>query len=260
MKKQKTGCKLRNWPQYNKGLRARGAINLWISEEAAQKWFASERTGKKGRPKRYSDEAILTALMLRSLFKLPLRALEGFLASVIKLMELQIATPSYTQICRRSQQLGKQLNELSARQVTDLVLDSTGLKVYGEGEWKVRKHGASKRRVWRKLHLAVCPQSHEIIMASLTTHSVSDAEVGVKMLEACPESLQRIYGDGSYDKIACYKACYERSIVPLIPPQRNAVNRSIKFPELSARDASQAQIRSLGGGEEGRKSWKTLVG
>ena len=252
--------KVRNWPAYNNALRAQGAINIWFSEEASQRWFSNEGTGKKGRPPRYSDEAILTALMLRALFKLPLRALEGFLGSVIELMKLQLTAPCYTQICRRSQQLGKPLNQLSSQSVTDLVFDSTGLKVYGEGEWKVRKHGASKRRVWRKLHLAVCPKSHAIIMGSLTTHSVTDAEVCVKMLESSSQSLARIYGDGAYDKLACYKACYERGLVPIIPPQRNAAKSNGKLPSLAARDSNQAQIASLGGLEGGRKRWKRLVG
>lgn len=140
-----TKYRIRNWKDYNRSLVKRGGITVWFSEDAISKWRPAP-TGKQGRPSTYSDDAILTALMIRFVFHLPLRALEGFLASLVSVMSLSLCTPSYTQICRRAYALGKDLKRLTTRSITDLVIDSTGLKVFGEGEWKVRQHGYSKRR------------------------------------------------------------------------------------------------------------------
>ena len=145
----------------------------------------------------YSEDAILTALMIRFVFRLPLRALQGFLTSLVFVMRLSLPIPCYTQICRRARSLGQELRRLSKANVTDLVIDSTGLKVYGEGEWKVRKHGYSKRRTWRKLHLAACPNSHEILFEALEDNSVADCEIYPKFLEKAPKSVKRTYGDGA---------------------------------------------------------------
>ncbi len=106
--------------------------------------------------------------------------------------------PSYTQICRRARLLGQELKKLSEKNVTDIVIDSTGLKVYGEGEWKVRQHGYSKRRTWRKLHLAVCPDSSEIIFEILTENKIADCEVYPKLLEAMPKSVKHTYDPDCY--------------------------------------------------------------
>ena len=172
----KTRYHIRNWKDYNKSLIQRGSITVWFSEDAINKWYATS-TGKRGRPSIYSDDAILTALLIRVIFHLPLRALEGFLSLLVLALGIFLQTPSYSQICRRAQLLGKHLRCLSKRKITDLVIDSTGLKVYGEGEWKVRQHGYSKRRTWRKLHLAVCPDSNEIIFVKLTENKTSDHKI-----------------------------------------------------------------------------------
>ena len=186
----KAKYRIRNWNDYNKSLIQRGSITLWFSEDAIKKWTAPKEIGKKGRPKLYSDDAILTALIIRSVFHLPLRALQGFLTSLVVILSVGLPIPSYTQICRRAMLLGKELKKLSRKNVTNIVIDSTGLKVYGEGEWKVRQHGYSKRRTWRKLHLAVCPDSNEIIFEVLTENKIADCEVYPKLLEAMPKSVK----------------------------------------------------------------------
>jgi hypothetical protein len=167
--------RIQNWKEYNKSLIQRGSLTIWFSEDAMKKWVAPREEGKRGRPVIYSDDAILTALVIRSVFHLPLRALQGFLASLFMIMAIGFPVPCYTQISRRSKMRGQGLKKLSRRKITDLVIDSTGLKVYGEGEWKVRQHGYSKRRTWRKLHLAICPSTKEIIFEMLTENSVADA-------------------------------------------------------------------------------------
>lgn len=212
---------IRNWKDYNRSLIQRGSITVWFSEDAISKWHAAP-TGKRGRPSTYSDDAILAVLLIRFVFHLPLRALEGFLASIVSVMGLCLCTPSYSQICRRAQLLGRDLKRLTKRKITNLVIDSTGLKVYGEGEWKVRQHGYSKRRTWRKLHLAICPDSNEILFVRLTDNKTPDHEIYPQLLEAAPKTVERTYADGAYDRELCYQANFDHGASPIIPPQKNA--------------------------------------
>lgn len=130
--------RITNWSKYNKSLIQRGSINFWFSEDAISKW---QHTNEKGRPQEYSDDAILCSLLVRTVYHLSLRALEGFLSSLVALLGHSINIPSYSQICRRSKVLKKVLKKLSNRRPHDIVFDSTGLKVYGEGEWNVKQHG-----------------------------------------------------------------------------------------------------------------------
>ena len=184
--------RITNWPEYNRSLIQRGSINFWFSEEAINKWRATDHTNEKGRPQEYSDDAILCALLIRTVYHLPLRALEGLLNSLASLLNLSIKIPSYSQICRRAKTLGKALKKLSNKRPHDIVFDSTGLKVYGEGEWKVRQHGASKRRTWRKLHLGMDPDSKEIIVADLTSNGVGsgDGQIGKNLMKK-PQKVQK---------------------------------------------------------------------
>lgn len=237
----------------------RGSITVWFSEDAIEKWHA-EPTGKKGRPAVYSDDSILVALMIRFVFSLPLRALEGFLASLTIMLKLNLQTPSYSQICRRAKNLGKNLEPLTKRHVTDLVIDSTGLKVYGEGEWKVRQHGVTKRRTWRKLHLAICPDSHEILFVKLTDNKTSDHKVYPQFIDQAPATVKRTYGDGAYDRAACYQANFKHGSKPIIPPQRNARYRRNAPDHYQERNHSVLEIRGLGGDDEARRLWKILKG
>jgi hypothetical protein len=255
----KTKYRIRNWKEYNKSLVQRGSITVWFSEDSIDKWHATP-TGKRGRPATYSDDAILTALLIRFVFHLPLRALEGFLSSLVSLMGLHICVPSYSQICRRAQFLGKDLKRLTKRNITDLVIDSTGLKVYGEGEWKVRQHGYSKRRTWRKLHLAICPDSNEILFVKLTDNKTVDHQVYPQFLKKAPKTIKRTYGDAAYDRAMCYQANYDHGSSLIVPPQRNARYR-VNTPEyLDERNKAVLEIRGLGGDDDARKLWKKLKG
>ncbi len=251
--------RIRNWKDYNKSLVQRGSLTVWFSEDAIDKWHAAP-TGKRGRPTTYSDDAILTALLIRYVFHLPLRALEGFLSSLVSVMGLCLYTPSYSQICRRAQLLGKELKRLTKRKVTDLVIDSTGLKVYGEGEWKVRQHGYSKRRTWRKLHLAICPDSNEILFVKLTDNKTPDHKVYPQFLKRAPKTVKRTYGDGAYDRAMCYRANFNHGSSPIVPPQRNARYRMNVPEHLQARNKALLEISGLGGGDDARKLWKKMKG
>jgi hypothetical protein len=253
----KAKYRIRNWKDYNRSLVQRGSITVWFSQDAVDKWRAAP-TGKRGRPSTYSDDAILTALLIRFVFHLPLRALEGFLSSLVLTLEISLQIPSYSQICRRAQLLGKNLERLSKRKITDLVIDSTGLKVYGEGEWKARQHGYSKRRTWRKLHLAICPDSNEILFVKLTDNKTPDHKIYPQFIKHAPKTVKRTYGDGAYDRMICYCANYNHGSSAIIPPQRNGQYRAGAPDHLQGRNRSLLEIKGLGGDEVARKLWKKL--
>lgn len=254
----KTKYRIRNWSNYNKAMVQRGSLTIWFSSEAIEKWFA-EKECKKGRPKKYSNDAILCALMIKSVYRLPFRALCGLLMSLVGLLGLALPIPCYTRICRRARELGQEIKRLGNKRPRDIVFDSTGLKVFGEGEWKVRQHGAGKRRTWRKLHLAICPNSHDIILEYVTPSSTSDSEVLPVMEKQLPRTLEKAYADGAYDKDCCYQVFSKRGITPVIPPQKNAVIRdSENKPWRRSRNNALFMIRELGDDEGARKLWKKL--
>lgn len=253
--------RMRNWKKYNTALVQRGSITIWFSEDSIGKWLANERTFRRGRPNVYSNDTILCALIIRSVYHLPLRALQGFIASLIALMYLSLPVPCYTQICRRAMSLGQEIKKLSNKRPTDIIFDSTGMKIYGEGEWKVKIHGKSKRRTWRKIHLAVCPDSHDIILECLTENNVSDSEVVPSMQKKLPKTVKRSYGDGAYDKEGCYQAFFKGLIDPIVPPQRNAVLQDEESkPWQKSRNNAVREIAGLGGDDDARKLWKILKG
>ena len=145
--------KIINWKEYNESLVKRGQFTLWISDEVIEHWLHENKGIKRGRPFTYSDLAIETLLMIREFFRTTYRATEGFGHSLIALLQIDLAIPDFTSLAKRAAKLGIDIDVTKYRGPIDLVVDSTGLKVYGEGEWKVKKHGWAKHRTWRKLHL-----------------------------------------------------------------------------------------------------------
>ncbi len=163
----------------------RGSLTIWMDEQVIQQWHCQSHHGRRGRGFHYSDTAIETALMVKGLFKLPLRALEGFINSLFQLMAVPLQSPDYNCISKRAKTVDINYRLPSQSPVAHLVIDATGLKVYGEGEWKIRKHGKEKRRVWRKLHLAVNPVTHDIVAAEVSLENVHDAEGLLDKLPGC---------------------------------------------------------------------------
>ena len=195
--KDKKKYQVRNWKEYNQALVNRGRITLWFDEESIGHWYNGQKSGKRGASPTYSDIAILCGLTLREVFHLPLRATEGLVLSLIELMGLKLEAPDYTTFCRRQKDLEVLLPRLKTGEGIHVVVDSTGLKVYGEGEWKVRSHGVSKRRTWRKLHLAIDESTHELLMSVISTNDVKDSEVFEDLIEPIEEEIEQVSADGA---------------------------------------------------------------
>jgi hypothetical protein len=246
-----------NWSHYNRSLVQRGDLSLWVCEDFLKKWMNDEKSGKKGAPKTYSDMAILCANQVRLLYHLPLRATQGFLQSLFRMLKTNARVPCYSTICRRLKTLTVPIPISRPKEARVIVLDSTGLKVYGEGEWKTRQHGVSKRRTWRKIHLGFDADSQEVVCAAVTTNDFNDSE----LLEGClsqlsPKEIKRVCLDGGYDVKNCYNYCIKNKIQPLIPPRKGAKiwhRRQIQNPH--PRDKALRFIR-----KHGRRKWRLNSG
>jgi len=255
----KNNYKKRSWPKYNKNLVNRGSISFWMSKDSIKKWKAKKDRKHFGRPFLYSSEAILLAHTIRFVYNLPLRALEGFLSSLFSLLRLSISSPCYTQICRRAKSLSLPSKLNSKKKITDIVFDASGLKVYGEGEWKVRIHGTSKRRNWKKIHIGIDPNTQEILLSELTENKGSDIDVMIDLLKQLP-SIDNVYGDGLYDAERIYKIIWELGGTPKIPIKKNVRYKCPSKPWLKPRDDQLDIIKGFGGDEIARALWKKLSG
>ena len=214
--------RIRNWSEYNKGLKQRGSLTFWISPEVLANWEVKEKTGQPGSTPTCSNQAIVTMVSLKSVMGLPGRALCGFVESSFQLMGVKLSVPDHTTISRRLKRLEVKLPVKPTSGKRHVVIDSTGIKVYGEGEWKTRQHGVSKRRTWRKLHLAVDEATGEILSSVVTDNSCHDSEVLGELLDEVDEPISQVDADGAYDTAACYDYIDERGAVAGILPQRNA--------------------------------------
>lgn len=259
-KKKKTQYRVRNWREYNQALVDRGSIFFWITEEALRKWQEQERTGKRGKPRMYSATAIETALTLQQVFHLPLRGVEGFLASILKKLGSERKAPDYSTLSIRGGSVSVNIRVRPLQKESlHIVIDSTGAKVYGEGEWKVRQHGWSKHRTWKKLHIGIDSVNGDIIFGEATGNNVTDGEMVKPLFAQLPLSatIDQVSADGAYDKRACYDVFNERNVTRIaIPPQRNAKiwRHGNTRGERLARDENIRQIR-----KKGKNQWKQEI-
>ena len=191
--------RVRNWPAYDAGLQQRGSLTVWFTPQAVEAWYY-QGPRQRGAQYTFSEVAIQTALILRLLYHLPLRQTEGFVASILALMGLAVRVPDHTTLSRRQAGLTVDWPLQPKDQPLHLVVDATGLKVYGEGEWKVRQHGWNKRRTWRKLHLGVDEATGEIVAQTLTTNSQDDAGQVEPLLDQIETPIAAVGGDGAYDR------------------------------------------------------------
>lgn len=259
--KKKDKYRTRNWAEYNRSLVNRGSITFWFSPDAIQKWHSTKRTNRRGRPEVYSDDAIRCGLMIKAVFRLPLRQMMGLLLSLIQILGLSLLCPHYTVFSRRAGKLTIPMRALLKKgEHLNIIFDSTGIKVFGEGEWKVRKHGYSKRRTWRKIHVGMCADTGQVVVSAVSSNDVSDDAAMVEMmgtLEGTP--LGDVLGDGAYDTIDCREAIHDLGGKAVIPPKKTArPQRKEKLPCLEERDKAINRIKELG--EEGRAHWKKEIG
>jgi Transposase DDE domain len=197
-------------------------------------------------------------LVIKQVFHLPLRAMSGLAGSLVQLLGVDLMVPSYSQVCRRQQRLEVVIPRSASREEGfHVVVDSTGLKVFGEGEWKVRQHGYSKRRTWRKVHLCVDANLHEVVAALVTTNGVGDGEVLPALLDQFDDPIAQLSADGAYDSHGCYQAIEARGAKAAIPPREDAVPWPVtdQTPYAAQRNAALETIES-----QGRTAWKHLVG
>ncbi len=234
-----------NWKVYNQALKARGSLTVWLDR---QMQWAAPASGKPGRPVVYSDAAVQCCLTMKVLFGLPLRQTQGFVRSLLKLSGLEWQAPDYSTIGRRQQHLTVEITARPSTGGLHLLVDSTGIKMLGEGEWKTRKHGADYRRQWRKVHLGIDAQTLEIRAIEVTDNHVGDAPMLPELLGQIPpdEPVLSVSGDGAYDTQACHDAIALRGAQAVIPTRKNAQPWKARRPGAAARNEIVRATRRLG--------------
>jgi hypothetical protein len=255
--KNRPTYRIRNWREYDTSLRKRGSLSFWVSQELIENWMTRDKSGQRGASETYTDAAIETMAVLKFLFHLAGRQTEGFLCSIFEMMNLKLIVPDHSTLSRRLARLDVRLPVKPKEQARHVVADSTGVKVYGEGEWKVRQHGYTKRRTWRKLHLCVDEESGEIVSAGASTNSISDGEMLPEMLEAIGKEISQVSADGIYDQRKVYDAINRVKARAAIPPRRGARiwQHGNSHAERLVRDENLRSIR-----KNGRRKWKEEAG
>jgi IS5 family transposase len=251
--KYKTKYRVGNWAEYDRALVQRGDITLWISTDAIDAWKPAP-SGRRGGQRKFSDHAIQTALMLRIVFKLPLRQSEGFLRSVLSLMGVDLEAPDHTTVSRRSQHLDVDLHPIPTNEPIHLIVDSTGLSIVGEGEWAAVKHGGRGKRAWKKLHLGV-DESGVIVAEVLTGGNADDAKTGLNLIDDVGGDIASFTADAAYDTTAIYDSALAHGAKVVVPPVKTATMSRRRRPLSSARNRTIARVNEIG-----RRMWKKESG
>jgi Transposase DDE domain len=244
-----------NWAAYDAGLRARGSLTVWFTPEAIAAWRAEQRTGRGGQL-RYSSLAITTALTLRAVFRLALRQTEGLIGSILQLLALDLPVPDHSTLSRRAETLEVPRPKAGSAPV-HLLVDGTGLKFCGPGEWLVEKHGTKRRRAWRVLHLATDADTGRIVASVLTDKDADDGSQVGPLFDRIEGTVASVTGDGAYDRGDVYAQVAARhpEAAVIIPPRASAV------PSEAAETAPTQRDRHLRGiAERGRMGWQKASG
>ena len=244
--------KTTNWTEYNTALKARGTLPIWLDKDI--QWYACA-SGKRGRQQTFTDAAIQFCLTIKCLFGQPLRQTLGLVESLLGMAGLDWPVPDYSTVCRRQKSLDVQVRYRASDKGLHMLADSTGIKFLGEGEWKTKKHGAERRRQWRKVHLGIDAQTLQIRAIAVTTNEVGDSPMAADLLGQIPsnEEIASFTGDGAYDTQDVHKACYLRGAIPIIPPRKGAKMR--KGLAFAHRNEAVKACRQLG-----RAIWKRWSG
>ena len=243
-----------NWAAYNAALRQRGSLSIWFDPET--QWLAAP-TGKRGRQPVFCDAAIQTCLTLRALLGLPLRQVTGMVASLLVLAGLDWPVPDYSTLSRRQKGLLVAISHRPGTGALHLLIDSTGIKAEGDGEWCARKHGPSKPRQWRKVHLGIDAETLEIRAIEITGAGVGDAPMLPGLLDQIPadQPIAKVSADGAYDTRACHAAIAGRGAIAVIPTRRNGRPWKEDTPGADARNDILRSTTRLG-----RKIWRRWSG
>jgi hypothetical protein len=245
-----------NWAEYDAALRQRGSLTVWFTKEAIAAWRAEPRTTRGGQA-HYSALAIKTALTLRAVFRLALRQTEGLIGSILQLLGLDLAVPDHSTLSRRAETLAVPNLSPNPRRPVHLLVDSTGLRLCGPGEWLVEKHGTRRRRSWRKLHIGVDAETGQILASELTTSDVDDGSQVEPLLDQITAPLASFIGDGAYDQAGIYGTIAKRypEADVIVPPRSTAVPSDTAGSTPTQRDRHLQCIA-----EHGRMSWQKQSG
>jgi Transposase DDE domain len=248
----KARYRVTNWSEYDASLRQRGSLTIWFTDEAIQAWRAEPRTTPGGQP-HYSALAISTALTMGMVFGLALRQTEGLIGSVIGLLGLDLAVPDHSTLSRRAKTLEVPQLRRAGTGPLHLLVDSTGLKLGGAGEWLIEKHGTTRRRSWRKLHIGVDAASGEIVAVALTRKDVDDAAMAESLLDQVADPVASFTADGAYDQDQVTQAVAERhpDAAVIVPPRAGAVASASAESAPTQRDRHLQMIS-----ERGRMAWQ----
>lgn len=243
-----------NWSDYDAALRKRGSLLIWLDKEMA--WLASH-DGSPGRPEVFSNAAIQLCLSIKVLFKLPLRQTAGMVASLLRLAGLDWPVPDYSTLCRRQKTLKVQIPYRRAGGPLNLLVDSTGIKFLGDGEWQARKHGVQGRRQWRKVHLAMDTATSDIRAVEFTPSREGDSPILPDLLDQIPEDedIGTVTADGACDTRRCHSAIIARGATAIIPIRRNGRAWKEDCPAAKARNETLRATRHYG-----RAFWKRWTG
>jgi hypothetical protein len=245
-----------NWREYDAALRNRGSLTIWFTPDAIAGWKAEARTTPGGQ-RHYSDLAIETALTLRAVFRLALRQSEGLIGSIMGLLRIDLRVPDHTTLSRRACGLPICKSARIGASELHLIVDSTGLKLRGAGEWLFEKHGTAKRRAWRKLHIGIDVASGEIVAFDLTDKDVDDASHVPALLDQLTQAPASFMADGAYDRAATYDAILARNPIArfIVPPCKGAVPGPTATISPTQRD-----LHILVVDEHGRMNWQKASG
>ena len=239
-----------NWKSYNDGLKQRGSLLIWLDKHMV--WRAP-RAGRPGRPPVFSDDAIQFCLMVKVLFGLPLRQTTGMVASILQMARLDWSVPDFSTLSRRQKTISVDISSRRAAGPLNLLVDSTGIKFLGDGEWLARKHGTHRRRQYRKVHLAMDTATGDIRAVEFTSSREGDSPVLPDLLDQIPpdEQIGTVTGDGAFDTRRCHAAILERGGTAVIPIRKNGRRWKEDCPAARARNDTLRTTQRFG-----RAIWK----
>ena len=228
-------------------------MTIWVSDDVVQNW-ASPRRKTRGGQEHYSDLAIEFCLTLRVVVRLALRQTQGFMWSIARLMRIDLVAPDYSTLSRCGKGLKIAQNRRAASKTITLIVDSTGLKVHGDNGWHEEKHGTRKaRKTWRKLHIALDPDTGAVAAAELTTEHVGDETALTDLLASIDAGVAQFRAAGAYDCQGVADCLANKSgpeIEIIIPPPKNAVH--------GANIQRNQHIDAIS--EQGRMKWQAQTG